>query len=197
VISKLPESGGSRPPIAITSSILNAYRKDGSPQMLQAIFPSFFHGKCQREDPDNPGGPLINPPGCPNSDCPVVCGTPGSMCHFYPKLRYIAFNATKHFLTSCSHPESAVFKETQKNVVQGIEETRQQERKRSWMARRGIGAMVQKSDLNEINNVLQEVLGNLAKLLEKQCGGTGTGVTNGLPNCSWESEMKKYILSFP
>ena len=55
--------------------------------METAIFPSYFHGKCQVNG--------VNPPGCPNPDCPVVCGTPGSLVHFFPTLRGIAYNQTR------------------------------------------------------------------------------------------------------
>jgi hypothetical protein len=85
----------------------------------------------------------------------------------------------------------------EKNVLQVMEEARQQERKRSWMARRGVGAMLGKADYIAVKKVLKEELGKLGMLLEKRCGGTGTGVTNGLPDCSWEKDLKAYILTFP
>ena len=56
------------------------------------------------------------PKGCPNPDCPVVCGTPGSLVHFYPKLRYIVFNNTRHVLETLVNPKSYVFTQEMKNI---------------------------------------------------------------------------------
>jgi hypothetical protein len=60
IISRLPECGAFLPPIALTYPCLTTYREDGRSQLQQAIFPGYFHGKCEREDPDNPGGPLVD-----------------------------------------------------------------------------------------------------------------------------------------
>ena len=52
--------------------ITQTYANRSYDGMEHAIFPSFFHGKCL----DSKGR---EPDGCPNPDCPIVCGTPGSL----------------------------------------------------------------------------------------------------------------------
>ena len=44
--------------------VTDAYKSDAYNGMETAIFPSYFHGKCQQDG--------VDPPGCPNPDCPVV-----------------------------------------------------------------------------------------------------------------------------
>ncbi|KZV75881.1 hypothetical protein PENSPDRAFT_680614 [Peniophora sp. CONT] len=41
-----------------------------------------FRGKYQQDDGE--------PEGCPNPDCPVVCGIPGSLVDIYSTLRFFA-----------------------------------------------------------------------------------------------------------
>ncbi|PCH35067.1 hypothetical protein WOLCODRAFT_125366 [Wolfiporia cocos MD-104 SS10] len=89
--------------------LIDAYGKQAYGGMETAIFPSYFHGKCQRDG--------VDPPGCPNPDCPVVCGTPGSMVHFYPKLRYIAFNQTRAMLEELARPGSPTYQQVEQNVM--------------------------------------------------------------------------------
>jgi len=91
------------------SPILDAYHKQAYNGMEVAIFPSYFHGKCQQDG--------VDPPGCPNPDCPVVCGTPGSMVHFYPTLREIAFNQTRTSLETLCAPESDAYQQVEQAVV--------------------------------------------------------------------------------
>ncbi|THV01865.1 hypothetical protein K435DRAFT_963381 [Dendrothele bispora CBS 962.96] len=55
----------------------NTYQEDCQPATKDAIF-SIFHGKCLRDG--------VTPEGCPNPDCDVICGTPGSMNHFIDLL---------------------------------------------------------------------------------------------------------------
>ena len=78
--------------------------------MEAAIFPHYFHGKCL----DAAGN---EPAGCPNPDCPIVCGTPGSLVHFFPKLRYIAFNQTYHLLKTLSTPGTPTYAAVEKAVL--------------------------------------------------------------------------------
>ncbi|KZV75899.1 hypothetical protein PENSPDRAFT_661410 [Peniophora sp. CONT] len=77
--------------------------------MEKAIFPSYFHGKCQQDG--------VEPEGCPNPDCPVVCGTPGSLVHFYSTLRFIAFNQTRALLQDLMSPGSAGYQQLEDAVV--------------------------------------------------------------------------------
>jgi hypothetical protein len=167
--------------------IYEAYRKNVYAALEYGIFPSYFHGKCQRADPHNPGGPLVNPPGCPNPDCPVVCGTPGSLVHFFPKLCQIAHNETQGVLSTFTDPDSEECKVVLKNIVQESQEARRQNGRRSWMGRRE----VRRADEKKIEEDAKKIIGQIGKKLEKVCGGSD------LPYCSWEEEMKKYILSFP
>lgn len=77
--------------------------------METAIFPHYFHGKCARNG--------VDPPGCPNPDCPVVCGTPGSMVHFFPTLRFIAYNETRTRLEAAVAPGSDAYQQIEQNVL--------------------------------------------------------------------------------
>ena len=226
----------------IMEPIASAYHAESPSLLEKAIFPSFFHGKCQRFSKDG-----SDPPGCPNPDCPVVCGTPGSMVHFYSTLRYIAFNSTKTLLESLTTPGNPAFEETSDRV------------KRLMLA-------AEKRELDDINTEAKEVItdayidsrnsshamastnmpdhgeekstihsrlfarqlssfarhhskrhlsrkfkksatappGTVAPILaqfdpmfDKECGGNTRDAPDGLPKCSWEKEMKRYILSFP
>lgn len=49
----------------------------------------------------------------------------------------------------------------------------------------------------QTRNALEGIFKRIKYSLEQICGGTGTGQTNGLPYCSWEQQMKQYILTFP
>ena len=48
--------------------VLAAYRTQAYQNMKTGIFPSYFHGKCLDGNGQEPAG-------CPDPDCPVVCGT--------------------------------------------------------------------------------------------------------------------------
>lgn len=50
---------------------------------------------------------------------------------------------------------------------------------------------VRRADEKKIEEDAKKIIGQIGKKLEKVCGGSD------LPYCSWEEEMKKYILSFP
>ncbi|KAG0702032.1 hypothetical protein DFH29DRAFT_999676 [Suillus ampliporus] len=71
----VPAPGRRENSIVYFTPVMEAYKSTAYASLEKAIFPSFFHGKCQ-----GPDG--VNPPGCPNPDCATVCGTPGSMVHF-------------------------------------------------------------------------------------------------------------------
>ncbi|KAH6897910.1 hypothetical protein BKA70DRAFT_1406607 [Coprinopsis sp. MPI-PUGE-AT-0042] len=194
------------PPVDYLEPLFAAFDDQKNRVMQKAIFPSFFHGKCQ--DPSTG----INPPGCPNPDCPVVCGTPGSMVHFYPRLRYIAFNSTWHLLHDLTRTGSTVFKQVQKRIEEGQAAAGQPKRRGvddnrfSPLASRGrsiLSRVLPAEDLSVEKRashnaqVLEGIFQRIRPSLEQICGGTGTGKTNGLPYCSWEQEMKEYILTFP
>ncbi|EAU89760.2 hypothetical protein CC1G_07485 [Coprinopsis cinerea okayama7 len=252
------------PPTEYLQPLLSAYDNQKQTWLRKAIFPSFFHGKCQ--DPVTG----VNPPGCPNPDCPVVCGTPGSMVHYYSRLRYIAFNATWHLLHELTRTDSAVFEQVRRNVEGALEvvatgaaggRVRRGERRRRGPARlEALNSLVGLNDVPALDSIHSNGLGlvkpqkggemallnglnlrdelpdnlpkstitlvsglprrlfvdrglekrdqhtrdTLARIfrrirfsLEQICGGTGKGKTNGLPYCSWEQQMKEYILTFP
>jgi hypothetical protein len=44
---------------------------------------------------------------------------------------------------------------------------------------------------------VERLISGIPSRFEASCGGTGNGTTNRLKNCSWERQMKEYILSFP
>lgn len=90
--------------------IISTYKDNSYDGMRTAIFPSYFHGKCQRNG--------VDPPGCPNPDCPVVCGTPGSLVHFYPTLRFIAYNHTRSSLQRLCSPGNDAYERVERAVVQ-------------------------------------------------------------------------------
>lgn len=153
-----------------TAPILTAYHEKAPAALQTAIFAGYFHGKCQREN--------VDPPGCPNPDCPVVCGTPGSMCHYFSTLREIAFNATLALLDELAAPGSDAFQQVEANVLDA--------QKNARYARRGAGSK------EELEAILQET----PREVQKVCG-EGLSAGEGLPACSWEEKMKAYILSFP
>ncbi|EIN08488.1 hypothetical protein PUNSTDRAFT_144060 [Punctularia strigosozonata HHB-11173 SS5] len=175
--------------------ILDTYSLNAYAGMETAIFPHYFHGKCQQDG--------VDPPGCPNPDCPVVCGTPGSLVHFYPTLRFIAFNQTRHILRDVSQSHTDAYAKVEAAIVNDATTPPRQLVRSRFMspaaARSSEAAMsrILKKRAQEVKAQLRAVLDSSWSLLEKQCGGTGTGVTNGLTSCSWEKEMKEYILSFP
>lgn len=89
---------------------LTAYRTQAYQNMETGIFPSYFHGKCLDKNGQEPAG-------CPDPDCPVVCGTSGSMAHFYPRLRYIAFNQTCRLLEKLSSANSPSYNRVETLVL--------------------------------------------------------------------------------
>ena len=104
----------SHPPVSTSRTylepILTAYHKAAYQGLETAIFPHYFHGKCLDASGKEPDG-------CPNPDCPIVCGTPGSLVHFFPKLRYIAFNQTYHQLQELSTPGNSAYEQVEQAVL--------------------------------------------------------------------------------
>ncbi|KAG5638338.1 hypothetical protein H0H81_000581 [Sphagnurus paluster] len=191
VVTKvLPNRRYASPPINLIQPIVTAYQKTAYKNLETAIFPSYFHGKCQQPNPDDPDGPWVNPPGCPNPDCNVVCGTPGSMVHFFPKLRYLAFNAIRKQLVESTTPGSEAYQAMEKMVIR--EAGGPKNRKRA------AGTLMPALRREEqAKGQFKEVMHQTSSIMERICGGTGNGKTNGLPKCSWEKAMKEFILSYP
>ncbi|KAL1743522.1 hypothetical protein HDZ31DRAFT_40696 [Schizophyllum fasciatum] len=117
--------------------IVHAYTNASYEGMRTAIFPSFFHGKCQQNG--------VDPPGCPNPDCPVVCGTPGSLVHFYPTLRQIAHNETV-----------ALLEEAIKQYGADIEKR-----------------VAQDAKTDDVKQGVKKVLHQMGDMLHRECGGDG------------------------
>ncbi|RDB27950.1 hypothetical protein Hypma_002291 [Hypsizygus marmoreus] len=183
------------PPISMVEPIISEYKKSAYSLLETAIFPGYFHGKCQRRNPKNPDGPLVNPPGCPNPDCPVVCGTPGSLVHFYSKLRFIAYNTTEHRLQALATPGTKAFGAVMKAVMREKELSggTPTMRRSFWGSR----LPKQRRDTQKDRDTLKNILRRIPSKLEAVCGGIRSESTKGLPNCSWEKQMKEFILSFP
>lgn len=169
--------------------LVTSYTTKAYSGMELAIFPSYFHGKC-----------LVNgvePDGCPNPDCPVVCGTPGSLVHFYGKLRYIAFNQTRHVLKELATPGSNTYQQIEQNVLQANSKTRRSIRLYARSGPYGTVPMLLTRREEDVKAQLRSVMKNVGPWLEEICGASGDGEMNGLAYCSWEQAMKNYILTFP
>ncbi|KAL5480805.1 hypothetical protein ACEPAI_9745 [Sanghuangporus weigelae] len=202
----LPPSQRPIDPMTFIQPILTAYSKISYDTLEDAIFPSYFHGKCQRFSKDGQ-----DPPGCPNPDCPVVCGTPGSMVHFYSTLRYIVFNSTSAMLEKLATPGNDAYDQVNTLVqrAQGVH-------KRDLVATHGMGHSL--GYRNHSKRVLSRILrsnlekpglqsrstSNLVSIMSqfsnhfiRACGGNARDSEDALPKCSWEQDMKKFILSFP
>ncbi|KAJ7185480.1 hypothetical protein C8R46DRAFT_1185202 [Mycena filopes] len=169
-------------PKELMHPIMTAYANESYMSLETAIFPGYFHGKCQ----DLQTG--VDPEGCPNPDCPVVCGTPGSLVHFYSKLRYIAFNDTRHLLASCASASTS--------SVEDIAFTHQpRSNSDTTLAPRILrfrrAATEPSASREDVNRVVQDALKKIPDQMNVTCGGSG------YPNCSWEKAMKEYILTFP
>ncbi|PSR79163.1 hypothetical protein PHLCEN_2v7134 [Hermanssonia centrifuga] len=190
ISNMLPKHPSSASSLHYLKPITDAYSKDAYDGMETAIFPNYFHGKCQQNG--------VDPPGCPNPDCPVVCGTPGSLVHFYGKLRYIAFNQTKHILQSLATPGSDTYQQVEQDVLNAANANmKRMSRIYAHANPYGTTPMFLKKREDDIKTNLKRILAKIPSLMERTCGGSGDGETNGLSDCSWEDPMKAYILSFP
>ncbi|TCD66910.1 hypothetical protein EIP91_000749 [Steccherinum ochraceum] len=170
--------------------IFDAYQAQAYDGMETAIFPSYFHGKCLDANGQEPAG-------CPNPDCPIVCGTPGSLVHFYPHLRYIAYNQTRHFIQKLSSPGSDAYQQVEQNVLNAVQANTPTARMLRVYGRSMPIILELQKRAEDVKDELKMVMNRVDFLLETKCGGTGNGETNGLPDCSWEEAMKQYILTFP
>ena len=184
--------------------ITSAYKDSAYDGMRTAIFPNYFHGKCQSDG--------VDPLGCPNPDCPVICGTPGSLVHFFPTLRFIAFNHTRGMLQRLCSPGNDAYERAERFVVQTAAGRRghEDERRRvPWfeyaIARAG-GELAQGRNFSYVHarrreegvkKRFEEIMKQVPILLEQACGGHPSQDEDALPKCSWEKLMKQYILNFP
>ncbi|KAH7905218.1 hypothetical protein BJ138DRAFT_1165188 [Hygrophoropsis aurantiaca] len=215
----IPPSSSAHPrpaPISYLGPIISAWNSTAAPALTNAIFPSYFHGKCQPPssfDAAHPNG--VDPPGCPNPDCPVVCGTPGSMVHFYNKLVEIVCESVKGTLGNMTRVGSEEFKAVEKLVVKeggsgdgdGDGGAGQNDSQRRTLSRigRSSGPLGTRNESKPRRNGkeghqrhprdVQESLGGIMKqapmLLQKRCGGPKLG------RCRWTKAMQAFILRYP
>ncbi|KAK1224792.1 hypothetical protein PQX77_012276 [Marasmius sp. AFHP31] len=175
-----------------------------SPDALHRYIFKFFRGKCQRNG--------IEPEGCPNPDCPSRCGTPGSMVHFYPTFRRLAFTAIRDTIKNQTAVGSPVYKQIQARVEQkrvvGAKEAPLRLLPRAY-ANRDMSVPI--LYMRQPFEVYPEVEGPLFKRgedfanameklpseFESDCGFQAKESPTDLSNCSWEREMKGFILQFP
>lgn len=168
------------PSLKYLTPLVDAYNKAAYSALETAIFPSYFHGKCQNEDGTEPEG-------CPNPDCPVVCGTPGSLVHFYGKLKSIVYEETSKMLVTLASPGSESYNAVEKAVVADADPGGHRRRMVGRYGRAGV-PITKRADGAQAK--LKEIMKEMASLLEKACGENQVA-------CSWEGIMKSYILSFP
>ncbi|KAF5371779.1 hypothetical protein D9758_003361 [Tetrapyrgos nigripes] len=85
-----------------------AYENDRYNEFQTGLFQCLFHGKCLRDG--------VEPEGCPKPDCDVICGTPGSMVHFYDRFCAKAFDVNLALFTRHIHPDSPAHQEIVKCI---------------------------------------------------------------------------------
>ncbi|THH30898.1 hypothetical protein EUX98_g3289 [Antrodiella citrinella] len=187
----MPNHPGPSTVMTYLQPILDAYKQQAYDGMETAIFPSYFHGKCLDANGNEPAG-------CPNPDCPIVCGTPGSLVHFFPHLRYIAFNQTRHIMNDLTRPGSDTYKQVEQNVLEAAQNGHQASARMLRVYGRSMPIVLElQKRASSMKDQIRVAMDRVTPLLELKCGGSGNGDTNGLPDCSWEEDLKKYILSFP
>jgi len=162
--------------------ILAEYNSTAYAGLETAIFPHYFHGKCLDAHGNEPNG-------CPNPDCPIVCGTPGSLVHFYHVLRQIVFDQTREILVNITDPKTKAYKAVEKAVLDDIK-TAGLDRRASRGLMHGVSRVYKKRQTSTYKAQLRSIIKGFSSELETTCG------TN-LTHCSWETEMKKFVLQFP
>ncbi|KAF5310686.1 hypothetical protein D9619_008117 [Psilocybe cf. subviscida] len=192
----IPNSEYARDPISLLSPIISSYNKRAYDTMEQAVFPGYFHGKCQ--DPTTG----IDPPGCPNPDCPVRCGTPGSIVHFYGKFIKIAFATTAELIGEITEPDASSYKLVEKSVKDAISNSKARRSYPPFIFRGSkllSGNQRRLSTRNDhVKDELNDIFGQAKSILADICGGvSASDHGKDLPNCRWEQRFKQYILSFP
>lgn len=188
--------------VRLTEPLLNAFDTRASATMRDEIFPGYFHGskctiystymfittlsECQRDGSD--------PPGCPNPDCPVVCGTPGSLVHFYSTLERLAFNATIDTLAQTCSPGSSnsSYPAFEQHVLAQVHRDFDLQLASTSSASLallspfkllGRRAFTGPQSDSSIKAKLQAAVGSMPAYLESLCG-------YNLTFCSWEIPMK-------
>ncbi|KAF9078819.1 hypothetical protein BDP27DRAFT_1356597 [Rhodocollybia butyracea] len=187
-----------------TSFLQVGYSKRAYEALEYALFPCFFHGKCQRPSPN---GTLADPPGCPNPDCPVVCGTPGSMVHFYSNFTSIAFRTQQEIFSNLTLQNSDAFKDVATCVRDAM--TKNCDRtprtaspstrslSRLFSARFPLDMRSSRPNCDENSDATIKYLYDTLhhNLVESWPDICDAG--HDLQRCKWEKEIKKFILQFP
>ncbi|KAJ7691769.1 hypothetical protein B0H17DRAFT_1010882 [Mycena rosella] len=176
-------------PDSLLAPMMKAYRNTSYTDLNTNIFPGFFHGKCQVDG--------VDPVGCPNPDCPVVCGTPGSIVHFFSTFSQIGYNTTSDSLMSCVSPHSASYSALEKSVAAHLPKSEMGPGPQILRFRRSLVFANDEPSVSSIANrenfvsVLRSILEQIPMALEDCCGGLDR------PLCLWERALKTLILSYP
>ncbi|KAJ3875631.1 hypothetical protein F5051DRAFT_430413 [Lentinula edodes] len=190
------------------SYLQDAYAKIAYAYLENAIFPSYFHGKCQQRTAN---GTLVNPPGCPNPDCPVVCGTPGSMVHHYDALRNITVNSHEGMFALLTKQDSGSFQDVKTCVLGAttLKKCPQEPARTTRSFSRSFAAHFPRSlvggsssgfsprencydDTNFEKNLYDVLQAGMVQMWADVCDAK-----KDYAKCSWEKEMKAFILQFP
>ncbi|KAG1846079.1 hypothetical protein DFJ58DRAFT_843600 [Suillus subalutaceus] len=127
----------------------------------------------------------VNPPGGPNPDCPKVCGTPGSMVHFYPTLIKIVFDETTNLLANLTAPGTKPYNQITTN---GLWRTSTRGRRKRM---ENLSRIMPARSTHSIQQGLKKIMKELRGRPVETCGGSN------LSFCSWEQPMKEFILQYP
>ncbi|OAX38263.1 hypothetical protein K503DRAFT_850088 [Rhizopogon vinicolor AM-OR11-026] len=181
----IPVPARQQNPTQYFDPVLEAYNLIAYVDLETAIFPRYFHGKCQ----DANG---VDPPGCPNPDCPRVCGTPGSLVHFYPTLTSIVFNQTTGLLANLTTPGSKTYNQVLQAVMSDANEGQRKrlENLSRIMPLRSRGT-IEARGISDTQHGLKNIMQKLPSIMLHACGGSGLSL------CSWEQPMKEFILQYP
>jgi len=173
-------------PLHLLEPINSTFYHTAHEFLKQAIFPSYFHGKCQNPTTG------INPPGCPNPNCPVICGTPGSLVFHYSTLQTIVHAATKANYKQATNPSSLAFSETLSRVLRAgnLDQTSRPPLRFAHILRTH-----EKRYEHSTNRTLSSILQKFSGLLDARCDNPQK--RSGSSLCDWRDEMIPYILSFP
>lgn len=175
----IPPANRRQDSISYFTPVIHAYNNVSYDGLRNAIFPSYFHGKCLYKNGTVPNG-------CPNPDCPVVCGTPGSMVHFFPVLTRIVYNQVSGQMTNITSPRSKAFQKVEKTVLADA-----QTRRRRALSRVSRSAQLEARATAATRKQFRAIMKDFPTMSLTACGGSN------LSQCSWETYMKTFILQYP
>jgi len=204
--SIVPPSSRATEALDYITPLLSSYEGNAYSRLETAIFPSYFHGKC--EDPTTG----VIPAGCPNPSCPVVCGTPGSMVYHFPKLRRIAFDTIHAVLLEHTREGSDTYNAVQKTVKRFADTPTASNMttrsiSRIFWARKDLdlllpeyGSMHLTKRVDDVGTILKPIIESIPARLARVCeyvGSDQNGSADELQGCSWEAKTVAYISQFP